>query len=336
MIPVCIITGFLGVGKTTLLRRILRDPAFADSAVIINEFGEIPLDHDFVSVGEEILLSTSTGCLCCPIRTDLTTTLEDLLRRRSAGEVPPYGRVLVETSGLADPAPILHALMLDPAVTATHRLHAVATLVDALHGASVLGRHPEAERQVMLADRILLTKTDLTEDTAPLVARLRTLNPAAPIEACVPGAGPPGGVLAPGQHANDPAALMAWLEAAGAAARHSPGVRATVIERETPIPALALTLWMQALAEHAGARLLRLKGLVCLGEAPDQPVAIHAVQHVVHPPEWLDRWPSPDRRSRIVLIGQGIPPHLPARLLDAIEAEVLEEQGAGHPTQGRR
>ncbi|MDI3308811.1 MAG: GTP-binding protein [Acetobacteraceae bacterium] len=325
MIPVSVITGFLGSGKTTLLRRVLRDPRYADSAVIVNEFGEIPLDHELVAASEETLLSTATGCLCCTVRSDLTATLLDLLRRREAGEVPPYARVLVETSGLADPAPILHALMTDKPVAATHRLDSVVTLVDALHGAATLARHPEAERQAMLADRILLTKPDLAPDTAPLVAQLRRLNATAPIEAAVHGTVPPERFFAPGQNAADSAALVAWLTAAGHAARHSPGLACIAIERDAPLPALALTLWMQALAEHAGARLLRLKGLVRIAEAPERPAAIHAVQHVLHPPEWLEGWPSADRRSRIVLIGQGIPRHFPARLLAAIEAEVEEE-----------
>ncbi len=325
-LPVGVITGFLGAGKTTLLRRVLRDPAWADSAVVINEYGEVPLDHDLVSAGDETFLSVATGCLCCVVRSDLTQTLLDLHRRRAASELPPYARVLIETSGLADPAPILHALMLEEAMTATHLLQSVATLVDAQHGAAALDRHPEARRQAMLADRILLTKADLAPGTAPLEARLRALNAAAPIRAVVRGEVPPDWVFAPGLHASDPAALSAWLEEAGAAARHSEGVATAVIEREAPIPAMALTLWMQALAEHAGPKLLRMKGLVAVQEAgPDCPAAIHAIQHVVHPLEWLDRWPSPDRRSRVVLIGQGIPRHWPARLLAAIEAEVAEE-----------
>lgn len=325
MIPVSVITGFLGAGKTTLLRQVLRDPRHADSAVVVNEFGEIPLDHELVAASEEILLSTSTGCLCCLVRSDLNATLLDLLRRRETGQVPPYSRVLIETSGLADPAPILHALMTDKAVAATHRLESVVTLVDALHGAATLARHPEAQRQAMLADRILLTKPDLAPDTAPLAEQLHRLNAAAPIRAAAHGSASPDWLLAPGQHAADPAALAAWLETAGHAARHSPGLACIAIEREAPIPALVLTLWLQGLAEHAGARLLRLKGLVRIAEAPERPAAIHAIQHVAHPPEWLEHWPSADRRSRIVLIGQGVPRHFPARLLAAIEAEVAEE-----------
>jgi G3E family GTPase len=326
--PVSVVTGFLGAGKTTLLRRVLRDPAWANSAVIINEYGEVPLDHDLVAAGDETFLSVATGCLCCVVRSDLTQTLLDLHARRRAGEVPPYARVLIETSGLADPAPVLHALMLEAAVTETHRLHSVATLVDAQHGAAALDRHPEARRQAMLADRLLLTKPDLAPDTAALEARLRSLNAGAPIRAAVQGAVPPDWVFAPGQHAADPAALSAWLAEAGAAARHSEGVATTLIEREAPVPAMALTLWMQALAEHAGPKLLRLKGLVAIEEAgAGRPAAIHAIQHVVHPLEWLERWPGADRRSRIVLIGQGVPRHWPARLLAAIEAEVREEAG---------
>ena len=313
MIPVSIVTGFLGAGKSTLLRRILRDPAWADSAVIINEFGEIPLDHDLVAASEESFVSVATGCLCCVLRDDLTTTLLDLLRRREAGEVPRYNRVLIETSGLADPAPILHALMSDPALGATHALQGMVTLVDALHGAASLARHPEAQRQLRLADRILVTKTDLA---AVPEAAIRALNPAAPLRAAVQGAAPPEWLFAAPPR---PEALPDW------AAQHSQGVGAIVIEREAPIPALALTLWMQGLAEHAGPRLLRLKGLVALVEQPDRPAVVHAIQHLVYPLEWLEGWPGRDRHSRIVLIGERIPRHWPARLLMAIEAEVAAE-----------
>jgi G3E family GTPase len=205
--------------------------------------------------------------------------------------------------------------MTDAAVAETHALQSVVTLVDALHGAASLQRHPEAQRQVMLADRILLTKPDLGDDMAALEAALRALNPAAPIRAAAHGAVAPDWLFAPGT-------LPEFLDAS---ARHSAGVASITIERDAPVPALALTLWMQALAEHAGARLLRLKGLVALAEDPARPAVIHAIQHMVHPPEWLPRWPSVDRRSRIVLIGQGIPRHLPARLLAAIEAEVADE-----------
>jgi G3E family GTPase len=331
-LPIGMVTGFLGAGKTTLLRRVLRDPRYADSAVVVNEFGAVSLDHALVAVGDETFLSVATGCLCCVVRTDLSRTLLDLLRRRAAGEVPRYARVLIETSGLADPAPILHALVLDEAVAATHRVQAVVALVDSLHGTATLDRHPEAERQVLLADRLLLTKADLAPDgTKALEARLRALNAAAQIRAAAHGAVPPDWLFAPGQHAADPAALSAWLEAAGAVARHSPGLHTLAIEREAPIPAMALTLWMQGLAEHAGLRLLRLKGLVAIAEAPERPAAIHAVRHVVHPVEWLDRWPGADQRSRIVLIGQGIPPHWPARLLAAVEEEVAEETARRGP-----
>jgi G3E family GTPase len=317
-IPVSVVTGFLGAGKTTLLRRVLRDPGWADSAVIVNEFGEVALDHDLLAASEEVLVNVSTGCLCCLVRTDLGTTLMDLARRRAAGEVPRYRRVLVETSGLADPAPILHALMTEAAVAETHRLHAVVTLVDAVLGPAVLGRHPEARRQVMLADRVLVTKPDLG-DAAAAARAVRELQPGLEVRAAVRGAAAPGWLFAPGEPA-----------APAAAARHSEGLGSIVIEREAPVPALALTLWMQALAEHAGPRLLRLKGLVALAEDPARPMAVHAVQHLVHPPDWLAAWPGGERRTRIVLIGQGIPRHFPARLLAAIEAEV----GAGSPEAG--
>jgi G3E family GTPase len=316
MIPVSVITGFLGAGKTTLLRQVLRDPRWADSAVIVNEYGEVPLDHDLIAASEDAFVSVSTGCLCCVVRSDLIETLLDLARRRAAGEVQPYARVLIETSGLADPAPILHALMTDERVAATHSLASVVTLADAVHGAATLARHPEAQRQAMLADRILLTKSDLAADTEALHAALHALNPAAPQRAATHGAVEPEWLFTPGR-------LPEFLDAS---ARHSAGVASIALTREAPIPALALTLWMQGLAEHAGARLLRLKGLVALAEAPEKPVVVHAIQHMVHPLEWLDSWPTSDHRSRLVLIGGGIPRHLPARLLAAIEEEVLDSQ----------
>ncbi len=311
MIPVSVVTGFLGAGKTTLLRRVLSDPAWADRAVIVNEFGEVALDHELLAASEEVLVNVSTGCLCCLVRTDLGTTLMDLARQRAAGEVPAYRRVLVETSGLADPAPILHALMTEAPVAETHRLHSVVTLVDAVLGPAVLERHPEARRQVMLADRVLVTKPDLG-DAAAAERAVRALQPGLDVRAAERGAAEPGWLFAPGEPAVP----------AEAVARHSEGVGSILIEREAPVAALALTLWMQALAEHAGAKLLRLKGLVALAEEPARPMVVHAVQHVVHPPEWLAAWPGGERRTRIVLIGQGIPRHFPARLLAAIEAEV--------------
>ncbi|WP_052214582.1 GTP-binding protein [Belnapia sp. F-4-1] len=311
MIPVSVVTGFLGAGKTTLLRRVLADPAWADSAVIVNEFGEVAIDHELLAASEEVLVNVSTGCLCCLVRTDLGTTLMELRRKRAAGEVPAYRRVLVETSGLADPAPILHALMTEAPVAETHRLLSVVTLVDAVLGPAVLGRHPEARRQVMLADRVLVTKPDLG-DAAAAEAAVRRLQPGLPVRAAERGAVEPGWLFAPGEP----------VVPTDAEARHSEGVGSIVIEREAPVAALALTLWMQALAEHAGAKLLRLKGLVALAEEPARPMVVHAVQHLVHPPEWLAEWPGDERRTRIVLIGQGIPRHFPARLLAAIEAEV--------------
>jgi G3E family GTPase len=332
MIPVLVVTGFLGAGKTTLLRRLLGDPAWADSAVIVNEFGEVALDHALVAASEDTLVSLSTGCLCCAARGDLAETLLDLRRRRDAGTVPRYARVVVETSGLADPAPILHAMATDPAVAAAYRVLSVVALVDALHGEAALDRHPEARRQAMLADRLLLTKADLAPGgaaAASLVARLRALNPAAPVLSATHGDVPPEWLLAPGAHADsEPGALAAWLAAMGHAAEHSPGLAAAAIEREAPLAAAALALWMQGMAEHAGGRLLRLKGVVRLAEAPGRMLAVHAVGHVAHPPQWLRDWPGGDRRSRLVVIGQGIPRHFPARLLAAIEAEVADEAAA--------
>ena len=326
MLPVSIVTGFLGSGKTTLIGRVLRDPAFARTAVIVNEFGEIGLDHELIASSDETLLALTTGCLCCAVRSDLVATLLDLHARRAAGEVA-FDRVLIETSGLADPAPILHALMTDADVARVYRLDSVLALVDALHGEAALDRHPEARRQAALADRLALSKTDVAGPAETLRLRLAALNPGAtPLLAAD---------IVPADlfTAADPQARTARLAALPAApgrspfqrAQHSDGIATFTLQRGRPMPALALTLLLQALAEHCGARLLRVKGLVHVAELPDQPALIHGVQHVFAPPEFLPRWPSGDRTTRLVFITQGVPSHFPARLLDAIEAEVLEE-----------
>jgi G3E family GTPase len=325
MIPVAIVTGFLGSGKTTLISRILRDPAFARTAVIVNEFGEIGLDHELIASSDETLLALPTGCLCCAVRSDLVATLLDLRRRREAGDIA-YERVLIETSGLADPAPILHALMTDRDITQNHVIDGIVTVVDALHGEATLDRHKEARRQAALADRLLLSKTDIAAPTTVLRERLAALNPGAPQHTA--------GDIAPGDLfvGTDVATRFTALPEQPARnpfsrAQHTDGIETAALQRDRPIPALALTLLLEALAEHCGARLLRMKGLVDIEEMPGRPAVIHGVQHVFAPPEFLDHWPSGDHTTRVVFITQGVPRHFPARLLDAIEHEVREELG---------
>ena len=325
MRPVSIVTGFLGSGKTTLIARVLRDPRFARTAVIVNEWGEIGLDHELIASSDETLLALTTGCLCCAVRSDLVATLLDLRARSDAGKIV-FDRVLIETSGLADPAPILHALMTDADLAAGYRLDTVLTVVDAAHGEAALDRHPEARRQAALADCLMLSKTDIAGPAEALRRRLNALNPASPVLAA-PEVAPPDLF-----RTADPAARAARLAALPAIGRdpfrrgqHSDGVTTFVLQRDRAIPALALTMLLQALAEHCGARLLRLKGLVDVAEMPGQPAVIHGVQHVFAPPEFLPRWPSADASTRLVFITQGVPPHFPARLLAAIEAEVVDE-----------
>lgn len=328
LIPVSIVTGFLGSGKTTLISRLLRAPDFARTAVIVNEFGEIGLDHDLVAHAEDDLITLSTGCLCCAVRGDLVRTLLDLSRRRDTGRIPYFERVVIETSGLADPAPVLQALVADADVALRHAIDTVLTVVDCVHGAAALARHPEARRQAALADVILLSKTDIASPSPELRAALDVLNASAPrIEP-----GEPKDMFAGADPAARAARLLC-LPAAPAtspflAASHSEAVDTFFILRDDPIPGAALTLLLEALAEHCGPKLLRLKGLVEIAEMPGRPAVIHGVQHIFAEPEWLDSWPSSDRRTRLVFIAQGVPRHFPARLLAAIEAELAGETTA--------
>ncbi len=325
MIPVSIVTGFLGSGKTTLIGRVLRDPAFARTAVIVNEFGEIGLDHELIASSNETFTALTTGCLCCAVRDDLVKTLLDL----RADPAAAYDRVLIETSGLADPAPILHALMTDRDLGRDHVIDTVLTVVDSLFGATTLDDHPEARRQVAVADLLVLSKGDLGAPSDALLERLDAINPSAErgrSDAIDPGSlfGRVGGV------ASDRLAALPDQPPASpfSAARHSDGVETFSLTREAPIPALALTLLLQALAEHCGPALLRMKGIVAIAEADDRPAVLHGVRHVFSPPAFLPAWPSADRTSRLVFITRGVPRYFPARLLEMIEAEVQEEMNA--------
>jgi G3E family GTPase len=326
MIPVSIVTGFLGSGKTTLIGRVLRDPAFGRTAVIVNERGEIGLDHELLASANETFLALTTGCLCCAVRSDLVETLLEL-RERAAGL---FDRVLIETSGLADPAPILHALMTDRAICATHVIDTMVTVVDPVHGEATLHCYPEARRQIALADRLVFSKTDVARVGALLLEKLDALNPVAPRSH---GRDMPPSSLFAGSDPMARAARLAELpDRSGPSpfsqARHAGGIETETLRRGRPLPALALTLWLEALTEHCGDRLVRMKGLVSIEEMSGRPAVVHGVQHVFSPPEFLERWPSEDTDTRLVFISRDVPRHFPTRLLNAIEDEVREELAA--------
>lgn len=316
-LPVSVITGFLGSGKTTLLNKLLRHPGMGDSAVIINEFGEVPLDHLLVEAIEGEVAVLSSGCVCCTLRSDLEQTLRDLLARRDRAQVPAFSRILVETTGLADPAPIVQLLLNNPLVSHFVRLDTVVTTVDAVNGLRQIDEHTEAVKQVALADRLLLTKTDLArpETIAELEQRLVSLNPAATRHAVTNGEIVPdvlfGAALFDPQ--NKSVDVRRWINEE-AYARHSNDhghhdhghdVNAFCLASEEPLSWQALSEWLGRLRQGAGNDLLRVKGIVNLaGESA--PVAIHGVHHIFHPPVLLETWPDSDRRSRIVFIVRGI------------------------------
>lgn len=332
-LPVSVITGFLGSGKTTILRHLLAQEGMADSAVIINEFGEIGLDHLLVERldGETVVLAS--GCVCCALRSDLETTLRSLLGRMRKGQIPPFSRVLVETTGLADPAPICQMLLNNPLVCHFFRLDTLIATADAVHGAAQLERRPEAVKQAAMADRLLLTKTDLAD-----AATVRALHDA--LAALNPGARRlevARGVVAPaelfGGSGFDPATktrdVRGWLAAPLPAHAHGhahhPTIRAFAMTFDRPLDWPDFQARLLRLRHEQGERLLRLKGILHL-EGVAGPVVVQGVHHVFHPPVELDAWPDADRRSRLVCIAEGLDETSIRDLLqpsrEAVEADV--------------
>ena len=340
--PLTVLTGFLGAGKTTLLNRLLRDPALADTLVIVNEFGEIGLDHLLVEASDNDMILMSSGCLCCSIRGDLVTTLEDVLRRRDNGRITPFRRVVVETTGLADPAPVLHTIMYHPYLVLRFRLDGVVTLVDAVNGAATLDAHEEAVKQAAVADRLVLTKTDLLAgpDAAARLAslrqRLRDLNPAACQLVAADGEASAANLLDAGLYDADAKIpdVRKWLNAEAFAIfhgghdhgrdvnRHDARIRAFCLTGDKPMPASGFDMFLDLLRQAHGPKLLRVKGIVCLDNDPERPVVIHGVQHVFHPPARLDRWPDDDRRTRVVFILRDLDPAFVEGLWRAFTGEV--------------
>ena len=308
-VPVTILTGFLGSGKTTVLNHLLRAPSLADTVVIVNEFGAVGLDHLLIEQAIEDAVLLKNGCICCTVRGDIADTLDVLWQRRDAGEIPPFRRIAIETTGLADPAPVAHALLAEPGARYACRLDGIVTTVDALHGALQLERQPEARRQAAMADRILLTKTDLATAAQidDIAGRIATLNPTAPVRRITGGAAEPSDVFDLGP---DEGRLEQWLRPLDGtghhhiAFRHGEQIASVVLRHDRPIAWPALQHWLESILSLRGDSILRLKGIVWLeGEA--QPIVLQGVHHVLHPPVPLDR-AAQHNATRIVLITRGL------------------------------
>jgi len=316
--PVTIVTGFLGAGKTTLVRRFLTTPEGRATAVIINEYGAVGIDDALVRGTAEQVALLGNGCVCCTTRSDLQVALRRLVAERERGQVPPFGRVVIETSGLADPAPILQTFATDRALGGEFFLEVVVAVVDAVGGPATLEESVEARKQAILADRLVVTKTDVAGAPAlePLTERLRALNPRAAIATAVEGVIDPHCLTEAASGERPQQGFVAEVE-------HSDGIASFVLTEEAPLSWSAFARSMETLLALRGGDLLRVKGFLnvvgCRG-----PVLVQCVQHLSHPPVELAAWPDADRTSRLVFITRGIPEQGVRELFAAVRA--LEAQ----------
>ncbi|WP_348766768.1 GTP-binding protein [uncultured Salinisphaera sp.] len=338
-IPVTLLTGFLGSGKTTLINTLLADPRMRDAAIVVNEYGSVAVDHDLIHEGREgFALTTSTGCLCCTASSDIRASLYELHDRYARGELPAFNHVVVETTGLADPAPIINSLIAggtpamglrDHVVARSFLLAGVIATFDVDSGDATLAAHAECRKQLAFADHIVLTKTDLA-DAAPWPARLRRINPTASLHDCQAANFDATALFNQGTPyvtADRPENVLEWLAMERAttahdhhqhdhdhdhdhdhhAHRHDDGIEAWPLFCDTPLERAAVDRFLETITDQPGAALLRLKGIFALSDDPARPLVVHAVQHRLYPPVRLDAWPSVDRRSRVVLIGRDLP-----------------------------
>lgn len=308
-LPLHILTGFLGSGKTALLNRMLRSPGLTDSAILINEIGAVAIDHHLVQQvdrGNALdIMVLKGGCTCCTVRGDLVEALRVLHARRAEGQVPPFRRVILETTGLADPAPVLFTLVGDPVLRPRFEAGIVIATVDAVHGAGQLDRHPECRKQVAVADRLIVTKSDMTgaETVARLAAVLARLNPAAGV-VDVRALDSLESLLAKSPLAQ----RLGSNRRHDGHAEHTPGVMAAAFTLDEPIEWAPFSVWLSLLSHAHGDKLLRFKALLDV-TGWNGPVALDGVHHLIHPPTHLPAWPDGERASRIVLIAQGLSTH---------------------------
>ena len=312
-IPLSVLTGFLGSGKTTFLSRVLAVPDLRDTAVIVSEFGAIALDHLLLEAAVDDVRELPNGCTCCAVRQGLADSFYRLLRSRQAiADRPPFRRIALETSGLADPGPVLYTLSADAFLEASLRLDRVVTTVDAVIGSETLDRYPEAAAQSAVADLLLITKTDLSPAPDELVQRLASLNTTAPIVDA--GDADANAMLFGGSPKALPRPRLS------AAAVHAHGIYSLSVRLQRPMTRLGFAMALGGLARDHGEKLLRVKGLVEFADRPGGPAAIHAVQHTLYPPRWLERWPDADRVSRLVFVVRDLEPD-----------EILRRFAAGEP-----
>lgn len=307
--PVTVVTGFLGSGKTTLLSGVLSEPSMKNTAVLVNEFGEVGLDHHLLRRTNERTVLLGSGCVCCTTREDLVEALLELLEMEDRGETARLERVVVETTGLADPAPILFTIFTDPVLQHHFTVDLVIATADAVNGALHLDRNPESVKQVAAADKIVVTKTDIAEPGAAhaLIARLRAINPSAEVTEVSFGEVDPGELLRPAAGAPGTATADAsrrFLE--GPDAHDVAETHSLSLTFDGPVDWTAFGIWLSMLLHTHGEDVLRVKGLLDVGEAG--PVVLNGVQHIIHPPQHLDSWPDRDHRSRVILITKRIRP----------------------------